>query len=70
MFGTDEIKLELEDEVRLDLFMDNLKLHHFHTTSFQTDNSKTPLLNKYLKRIIKLVVNWENELSCSDINFM
>lgn len=55
--------------MRLDLFIDNLKLHHFHKTICPSDNSKLPLLNKYLKRIIKLVVNWEHEF-CSDLNFV
>ncbi|RNA28444.1 hypothetical protein BpHYR1_037625 [Brachionus plicatilis] len=70
LFGIDEFKLELEDEVRLELFMDNLKLHHIHITSTQCDNFKSSLLNRYLKKLIKLVVNWEYELNCSDNSFV
>ncbi|CAF0714453.1 unnamed protein product [Brachionus calyciflorus] len=67
LFGIDNLNVELEDEVRVELFLDNLKLHQMHLlTESQNckDNiKKSVYMNQYLKKLVKLVINWENQIS-------
>jgi hypothetical protein len=76
LFGADHVQLELEDDVRLELFLDNLQLHrHYSETLFPSggaaaastgndggSNKRTVTCNKYLKKIMKLLVEWECKL--------
>ena len=70
-----EIEFELEDGVRFDLFLDNLKLHQIHLQMPNQENTnpkKKPILNnlnscitntKYLRKIYKVLLQWDNALN-------
>jgi hypothetical protein len=70
-----EIEFELEDGVRFDLFIDNLKLHQIHLQIPNQENvnpKKRQILNnldcyvtnsKYLRKIFKVLIQWENALN-------
>jgi hypothetical protein len=79
----DSLELDLEDGVRYDLFIDNLKLHQIHVDAHDQENAnpknpkkKTPLSSqiesektinntKYLRRIFKVLVQWDNTLNAN-----
>jgi hypothetical protein len=70
-----EIEYELEDGVRFDLFLDNLKLHQIHLQIPNQENEnpkKKPILinsninvtnTKYLRKIFRVLLQWENSLN-------
>lgn len=58
MFDTNDIQLELEDEVRIQLFIDNLRLHKICLDS-QVD--KTVHFTKYLKKCFRTLMDWQSE---------
>ncbi len=60
LFNSNDVQLELEDDVRLELFLDNLKLHKHYV---ETSESRPELsCNKYLKKIVKILLEWEFKL--------
>ncbi len=64
LFETKEINLELEDEVRLQLFIDNLRLHKIHKDLNKQDN-----LTKYLRKNFKILIEWRSDQS-SNLSYL
>jgi hypothetical protein len=64
LFKSSEIELELEDDVRLELFLDNLQLHRHYSETNSALNGGTSRVtcNRYLKKILKLLIQWECKL--------
>jgi hypothetical protein len=53
----DKDELELEDEVRIQLFIDNLRLHQMYLESFKENT----YLTKYLKKNLKILMEWQSD---------
>jgi hypothetical protein len=51
----DNDELELEDEVRIQLFIDNLRLHKL----FLESSKENTYLTKYLKKNFKILMEWQ-----------
>ncbi len=54
--------LEGEDEIRLELFIDNLKLHQIYIES-QLDDMNPNYSTDYLKKIFKNLAEWQAHLN-------
>ena len=72
LFNTNELQLELEDDVGVELFFDNLKLHKLNLTTSDKKNDnkykKRHLCSRYLRKIIKTFVQWEQRIHGNNIN--
>ena len=53
----DKDELELEDEVRIQLFIDNLRLHKM----FLESSKENTHLTKYLKKNFKILMEWQSD---------
>jgi len=60
-----EINLELEDEVRLQLFIDNLRLHKIHNESICSNKQESNNISKYLRKNFKILLEWQADQSNS-----
>ncbi len=59
LFNTNELEfLDEEDEIRLELFIDNLKLHRIYLES-QAQNIDHKYSNEYLRKIYKNLEEWQ-----------
>ena len=77
IFKSNDLKLDLEDDVRIDLILDNLKLHHHYTNRITTDDSLSSKRHKsfnlknnskYLEKIFRILIQWEKKINNSDIS--
>jgi hypothetical protein len=64
----EEGDLSLEDDARIQLFLDNLNLHNFYlfeqkySTTNDDNKNTTGQYSKYLKKIIKILKEWQTTL--------
>lgn len=65
------IEMELEDDVRFELYLDNLKLHQIEISSHLKNNSNNNTANKqngvipynkHLKKLYKVLCQWQIQL--------
>ena len=65
---TEELKLDLEDDVRLELFVDNLKLHKIYLETLNNNNNaKSKMHSKYLKKMLKILTRWEEKFESTNV---
>lgn len=62
LFDVSDIQLELEDEVRVQLFIDNLRLHKL---SLDVSNENQTYLTKYIKKNFKILIEWQSDQNSS-----
>ena len=66
LFNANELQLELEDDVGVELFFDNLRLHKLNlaTSDKENDNKykKRHLCSKYLRKIINTFKQCEKRI--------
>lgn len=73
LFGSNNLDLELEDEIRIELFLDNLKLHQVY---LETNNPnklkyiKKLLTSKYLKKLLSLINQWEVQFYSNESEYL
>ena len=64
LFGENiENDLQLEDDVRVELFLDNFKLHQIYFEGKTEKKCPGKNGNKYLKKILKLFYQWQLSLN-------
>jgi hypothetical protein len=64
LLETKQVKLDLEDDVSLELFVDNLKLHGLYLQNMDNTNAKrNEIYSKYPKKILKILNQWEQRLA-------
>ena len=63
LLNSDEFKLDLEDDVGLELFFDHLKLHKLYLENLNINGSaKNHVGSKYLRKLLKTLTQWELRL--------
>ena len=62
MFNMQRLELVEEDEIRLELFMDNLRLHKIHLES-QSEDVDMVYSTEYMKKIYKNLAEWQARLN-------
>jgi hypothetical protein len=72
LFNTNDLPQNLEDDVGVELFLDNLKLHKLNLDSSDKENGNKHknrhLCSRYLRKIVKIFVQWEQRIHGSTTN--
>ncbi len=53
--------------MRLELFMDNLKLHKIYLEKLKNSNPKLHIHSKYLKKMFKILSHWQERLENTNV---
>lgn len=72
LFNTNDLQFELEEDVGVELFLDNLKLHKLNLESSDKENGNKHkhkhLCSRYLRKIAKILVQWDQRIHGSGAN--
>ena len=70
LFDQNYVEMELEDEVRFQLYVDHLKLHQLEIINSKNARQAEPVSNhRYLKKLFKLFIQWRQELDETETNY-